>query len=741
MAVVTQTAPLGLSDNEKSHIANVIASTLVENRVSPTVFHQPLSFLRTEQDAGAFFDFLDALPYSPLVRSRKEREDYRAFAQLCHRFLDSLDTDDVLFILGWARSLYGFYRDSAAITFLESLSRIETLDGMLLITQDLSDFSRMFAYGESSLDSDTAVEFLQNLQRLSGYLSEQKRVQGVSDRLPYLAEASNILIETSALLDSAPTNPDIEVLRETILQWNEIVQVELTGLRRSANPILSLVTNRIPTQKQVTIVVDLVNEGEGLARNVRVTIREALGYSLGRWSPTRVVDPLPAGASRRLEFTIQPQAATAVAQFEIRFDDLTGTNKQRQFSDEIHFTPVVAGFRRIEINPYVAGVPVDPDAHAPFVGRADLINWIEEQLSGFQKAVLVLYGQRRTGKTSVLFQLERGPLGKRLRERKRKPVYPVYVDLQGLTDTGTDLFLLGIAETIVRTLARRQMSMPSPSREVFGRAPFRAFNRFLDAAELMIADSLVVLMLDEFEALEERVNDRKVDPDIFAQFRSQMQHRKSLTFILAGTHRLEEMSGDYQSIIFNVARHREVTFLTKEEATDLICSPVEPIVQYDPLAVDSIWRATHGHPYFIQLLCHDIIDEMNRRAERNYVILTDVARVREKLISGSGLELAWLWNQSSSIEQRILAILATVVDSGRSYITATELLEYFREARVPPSKIDRALDRLVSRRVLQVPLARSASPGELAYTYCFDLFREWVFRRHRVQIGSTSLWR
>ena len=56
------------------------------------------------------------------------------------------------------------------------------------------------------------------------------------------------------------------------------------------------------------------------------------------------------------------------------------------------------------INPYIAGNPVTgPEM---FFGREDVFQFLRQTLMGQHRDnVIVLYGQRRTGKTSVLYQM------------------------------------------------------------------------------------------------------------------------------------------------------------------------------------------------------------------------------------------------------------------------------------------------------------------------------------------------
>ncbi|EDN68540.1 conserved hypothetical protein, membrane [Beggiatoa sp. PS] len=81
------------------------------------------------------------------------------------------------------------------------------------------------------------------------------------------------------------------------------------------------------------------------------------------------------------------------------------------------------------INPYVIGIPLTEHQEI-FVGRSDISERIERLLLDARCPPLLLYGQRRTGKTSLL-----NNLGKLLPWQ----IIPLFVDLQGPTSLAKDL--------------------------------------------------------------------------------------------------------------------------------------------------------------------------------------------------------------------------------------------------------------------------------------------------------------
>ena len=98
------------------------------------------------------------------------------------------------------------------------------------------------------------------------------------------------------------------------------------------------------------------------------------------------------------------------------------------------------------LNPYIAGAPVVENSM--FFGREDIFKWIERSLAGkYIDHILVLHGQRRVGKTSVLKQIP---------NYLPKHYIQVFFDLQGRTSTTLDRFLWWMANEIVRTLKKER---------------------------------------------------------------------------------------------------------------------------------------------------------------------------------------------------------------------------------------------------------------------------------------------
>ena len=186
-------------------------------------------------------------------------------------------------------------------------------------------------------------------------------------------------------------------------------------------------------------------------------------------------------------------------------------------------------------NPYVVGSPVTQSAM--FFGQQDVFDFVRQTLVGrHQDNVIVLYGQRRTGKPSVLYQMR----------HHMDPAYmPILIDLQGISLDSLSSFFRELAITIQRQLRRDwDIQVPRPEREAFVENPLEFFEEgFLNTVWEAIGDRHLLLMIDEALRLEEQVQSGKLEPQVFDHIRSLVQHSLRLNFIFSVGTRLTQIEG------------------------------------------------------------------------------------------------------------------------------------------------------------------------------------------------------
>jgi hypothetical protein len=368
-------------------------------------------------------------------------------------------------------------------------------------------------------------------------------------------------------------------------------------------------------------------------------------------------------------------------------------------------------------NPYTPGSPLKP-GNPTFLGREDIFNFIQQNASTLgSEMILVLSGERRTGKTSILKQL---PV------RLNDPhTIPIYVDgLQVGIDPGERNFFLSLTTAIADGLEESGIFVPRLTPEDLGESPQSAFEQhFLPVVRERIGNRTLLLTIDEFEELGTRVSRGRLPPEIFPYLRHLIQHEEQLAFIFAGTHKMEELIGDYWSVLFNIAVYREVSsFLSREEAIRLIREPVRPYgMVYDDLAVNEILHLTACHPYFTQLLCNILVNRCNE-AHCNYVTIQDVRGTVEELLETGRAHLSFLWQTSDREEKTVISVLAELKkQSDRVTVAAIANHLSKRQLHLDPELVVQSAERLANRDIVQ-----SFSGDRPSLDFTAQLYAHWL---------------
>lgn len=544
-------------------------------------------------------------------------------------------------------------------------------------------------------------------------LRKSHDVDAAADRLSYLAEA---LAATEAAHTATRSlgPPEGVVMAAIANQWRTAVTNEISAVSGRAELRLELRTRQLRRAAQVTLALHLQNTGRATAENIVVTL--TLGQEFSPVGETQVrLERLPSGRSTPIEFTITPTAKETVRVVcHLTWNDRVAEDNHLEFADVVRFYEVAEEFRRIP-NPFIVGHPVR--STEMFFGREDVFRYIEDNLSGpVQDRTLVLHGQRRTGKTSILYQLTQGRLG--------QGFITALIDMQELALlNSTGDFLNEMAYQLARAVRKAGVTVKEPPLETFMASPTRAFNRFLDTLEDNLGEQRLVVMFDEFELIENKIVEGKLDANLLSYFRSLIQHRRQLVFMFTGTHRLEEMSHDYWSILFNIALYRRVSFLSPVEATRLIRQPVAGALDIDELAVEKIINLTSGHPYFIQLICWALVNHCNAH-QRNYATINDINDAVQEILTSGEAHFAYIWQQAADPERLALAGLAHTLQPGKAWARPAEILETLAAGGVSQTQrttLVEVLDRLVAQEILEV-----AQEGALRYRFQIQVLQLWV---------------
>ncbi len=564
----------------------------------------------------------------------------------------------------------------------------------------------------------------EGIGRVLGELKKVERVEDLSTKLIFLNSAQAVLLDLHRRLDHeseevqacATPFPELALLRSLVDFWQGFVLTATKDLQGRADlqaTLLSQLTGYAPRVRQCVVVT---NQGLNVAQNVRLQIAGGDGYRVAEGAE-QVVEILSPQDSRELEFWIVPEGPQRLRlSWELTYDDAVDIGRRVEFADAMELVQDTAShpFQRIFPIPYVTGTPLRTGQM--FVGRQDIFSFVREHLLGaYQNNVIVLHGQRRTGKTSILY---------RLKEVLADSHVAVLVDMQGKAARGTADFLYALSDDIVYSLERNSVFVDLPERSEYEEAPEFTFrSRFLRAVVDELDSRNLILMFDEFEELQKRVEDGRLEPEIFPFLRNLMQHEPRLDFLFSGTHKLEELGAEYWSILFNIAAYKRITFLDEDEVRRLVTEPVADYgMEYDPLAVERIMQVTAGHPYFVQVVCHEMV-ALHNEEERNYLTMTCVDNVLERIIERGEAHFKYIWAGAEPGEQKVMLALVDLLADADAIANPAQVAGELNRKGYGLSEDDlaRALACLRSRDIVS-----RSGPQSTLYRFKIDLIRRWI---------------
>ena len=317
-------------------------------------------------------------------------------------------------------------------------------------------------------------------------------------------------------------------------------------------------------------------------------------------------------------------------------------------------------------SPYICGDPIRPDNSNVFFGREELIKKIQRQIVNTGNVVL-LEGNRRAGKTSILKHLEGleiidGWLG-------------VYCSLQGATGSQdgygvpTEEVFRTMALSIARSLfvngiecdlpngqpCKSKLGISKACREGISKEnPYSDFNEYLEYILETLEERNVrlFLMMDEFDKLQEGIDSGVTSPQVPENIRYLVQNHTGFSAILTGSRRLKRLRQEYWSALFGLGTRVGVTALSEQDSTLLVTDPVKGLIEYDQAAVKYITGLCARQPFLIQSLCNRIYDLAARENIRS-ISTVQVDKAADEFVMDNE-HFRSLWDYAASDIKRFL---------------------------------------------------------------------------------------
>jgi hypothetical protein len=461
-------------------------------------------------------------------------------------------------------------------------------------------------------------------------------------------------------------------------------------------------TNEYTPQKESITVSEYIEGGKSVSRSIPIVVSET---------------------DQKSRFTIY---------YELHYKTRTGREIKKEYSEAISLYSV-KNFQEIS-NPYDVGGPVKDENM--FFGRdkfiKDLISSIHNSAG---KKSFVLYGQKRTGKSSILYYLQK---------RLELPIIPVRFSIQGSdvslpknSDMYLANFLYKIASEINKAFSEIERKFPSistkpkpPTLEELQKNSDVSFEKYMYDLQQSTRkideykDAKIILLIDEFSYIYGQIK-REYIPETFMQYWKALLEKGYFGTVLVGQDYMPRFIDSFANE-FQIAKTYIVSYLEKEYARQLIVKPIltkEGKSRYEEGAVNRIIELTAGSPFYIQILCEHLVEYMNRR-KVNYVTEADIEKVKGDLISGNNsLERAKFDNLTAAGDDNTdniskddaEAVLRDIANGSpsQSWCPRSAITSHTK------SSIGDVLEDLVTRKVIEKNV-------KFGFRIRVGLFKEWL---------------
>lgn len=303
------------------------------------------------------------------------------------------------------------------------------------------------------------------------------------------------------------------------------------------------------------------------------------------------------------------------------------------------------------MNPFTFGNPIkDP---ARFYGRETDIRQITNRLLSSAHESTSIIGERRIGKTSLLYYLSNPEVGARIGLTPGKFCL-VYVDFQGLTDITPTRFWQRVLKKVSRSICDE--SMKPAIEKLTGQESFDLFD-LEDLFETTQDKGItVVLMLDEFEYVTQNPNFKS---DFFGGLRALAIHH-GVALVPATRRELVDLCHSDEikgSPFFNIFANVVLRPFSRPEVDALLDGyTTDNEFSLTPQEKDFIWQLGGGYPIFVQMAGHYLLEGRAQGLSGDALTNFTVNSFDQQ----ADAHYTYLWSHCSESEKITLLILLTL---------------------------------------------------------------------------------
>ena len=620
---------------------------------------------------------------------------------------------------------------NADIAYLRSSSNnLDTLKAQIAEVQKLE--SKMLI----SLDRQRLSQVRQVLNSIYEYAQQQT----YGEREYSATRIQNSINQTIEGIEKNPTKYSWELFRPYLVALSERIEEHFNEIKRAAEPEelrTELAIESLPNQSEIECQITITNEqGKSPANTVVVSLEDSPDndYTFSQ-RDIPATETLSGGTSVTCRIPLSVVSKAQEAQLFTLYYKLSYSTRTQSKIESRGALAVplysATDFQEIH-NPYATyaqGTAVTEETM--FYGRDQMLkNIISAIKQPAAPRSFVIYGQKRVGKSSLLYHLE---------NKMNFPFIPVSFSIGDISNNlSIASFLSRIIQKLEETFADMEdkgfpaMPIEGPSIESVQNNPELQFQDYMMKIQRFLTrdsqykEARIILLIDEFSYIYSGIQKGNV-PDTFMKFWKALLEKNYFGSILVGQDVMPKFIAAFSNE-FQVANPIRVSYLESDEAEKLIVDPIRipetKESRYRGSAIKKLLELTAGNPYYIQIFCDRLVQYMNRKSA-TYVTDADIKQVeRQELLLGTqSLQSPQFDNLFSASEDVADGITSEDAEKVLREIARNSQNQDYCDrntitAQTPSATVDAILADLCTREVLE-------KKGNL-YQIRVKLLKEWL---------------
>ena len=353
---------------------------------------------------------------------------------------------------------------------------------------------------------------------------------------------------------------------------------------------------------QIHIFVPLTNRGPGVAQNVRAYC--VADYCDVQSEETSLGDVEPGSFFLPLVINVTESQEHIDLEVEIRWDVVGDSpDHTRSFSVRAQCQRTDLDWKKLSLDqPYSLEVASEKE----FFGRKDALQRIVRLLASGSMQSCYITGQKRVGKSSLALAV-----GAHIESNTPSGDYRVlYLECGEIMHSSGKDTLNELGTRLEEFFAENLHEPPYWQPKGYS-SSLTPLNRLLNQIKGRNPDSRFVVILDEFDEINESLYRSGELADTFFLNLRTLSSRRNIAFVLVGAERMPYVMSSQGEKLNRFKRESLDSFNWDTEWADyrdLVQTPVEGAIKFHESALRKLFELTNGHPYFTKMLCQNIYE-------------------------------------------------------------------------------------------------------------------------------------